>query len=450
MYALIRKKRDGGELTSDEIQQAISGYVSGAIPDYQMAALLMAIYFRGMTARETEDLTGAMVASGDSLDLSSLPGVTVDKHSTGGVGDKTTLVVGPLLAAAGLTVAKMSGRGLGHTGGTLDKLEAIPGFRTDISSGAMLDQLRQTGIAVVAQSSALVPADALLYALRDVTATVDSLPLIASSIMSKKLAAGAQAIILDVKTGSGAFMPTPVQAFALARALVDIGTAAGRAVRAIVTSMDQPLGMTVGNAVEVQEAIETLRGDGPADLRELCLVLAADLAQLASGSRDTRALRAQFENLLDSGAALAKFRDLVIAQGGDERVVDDPAAFLPVASCKREVLVPSAGYVAAIDALTVGDAARALGAGRERKGDAVDAAAGVRLVAKVGAHVDAHMPWAIAYASDEAHLEVGCSRLERALTMAPVAQREVPLILGTVDPDGTETRRSDVHAGCGL
>ncbi|MDB5076040.1 MAG: pyrimidine-nucleoside phosphorylase, partial [Chloroflexi bacterium] len=351
MYALIRKKRDGGELSGEEIRQFIGDYVAGQIPDYQMAALLMAIYFRGLNPRETSDLTLAMVASGDTVDLSALPGVTVDKHSTGGVGDKTTLVLGPLVAAAGLTVAKMSGRGLGHTGGTLDKLEAIPGFRTDLSPDEMVRQVQRTGLAVVAQTGKLVPADGLLYALRDVTATVDSLPLIASSIMSKKLAAGAQAIVLDVKTGSGAFMSAPDDAFALARAMVEIGAAAGRAVEAVVTSMDQPLGLTVGNALEVEEAVETLRGKGPADLRELCLVIGSRLLLLARNSSDMNGARDDLVGLLDSGAALEKFRQFVVAQGGDGRVADSPRSVLPQSSLSSDVTVPTSGYIESNDAL---------------------------------------------------------------------------------------------------
>ncbi|MGH2411422.1 MAG: thymidine phosphorylase, partial [Chloroflexota bacterium] len=360
VYALIRRTRDGGELTREELLSLTSQYVAGEIPDYQMAAWLMAVFFRGLSARETADLTQAMVASGDTVDLSHLPGVTVDKHSTGGVGDKTTLVLAPLLAAAGLTLAKMSGRGLGHTGGTLDKLEAIPGFRTSLSPEEMVAQVRRIGLAVVAQTGRLVPADGLLYALRDVTATVDSLPLIASSIMSKKLAAGAQVIMLDVKTGSGAFMTRPDDAFALARAMVAIGTAAGRSVQALVTGMEQPLGMAVGNALEVQEAIATLRGEGPEDLRELCLALGSRLL-VAAGGGSVEAAEAKLRGLLAGGAALERFRAFVSAQGGDPSVADDPDGVLPQPRAAETLVAPRSGFVQAIDALKVGDAARALG-----------------------------------------------------------------------------------------
>lgn len=440
MYSLIRKKRDGGELSRQEIDQFIGGYVAGTIPDYQVAALLMAIFFRGLTPRETADLTQAMVASGDTVDLSSLPGITVDKHSTGGVGDKTTLVLGPLLAAAGLTVAKMSGRGLGHTGGTLDKLEAIPGFRTDLSPEQMVEQTRRIGLAVVAQTGRLVPADGLLYALRDVTATVDSLPLIASSIMSKKLAAGAQAMVLDVKTGSGAFMTRPDDSFALARAMVAIGAAAGRRVIAVVTDMDHPLGSAVGNSLEVIEAVETLRGAGAADLRELCLALGSYLLPVARGTGTTAAARAELEQMLASGTALQRFRAFVAAQGGDPAVADRPAGVLPSAAAHEEIAVERGGYVAAIDALAIGETARALGAGREKKGDPIEPAAGILLRAAVGDRLEAGGSWATLFAADAGHLAAGRSRLANALTLAASPPARPPLVYGVVHPDGHEER----------
>ena len=439
MYALIRKTRDGGELTREELFSLTSQYVAGKIPDYQMAAWLMAVYFRGLSERETADLTQAMVASGDTVDLSQLPGVTVDKHSTGGVGDKTTLVLGPLLAAAGLTVAKMSGRGLGHTGGTLDKLEAIPGFRTGLSPEEMVAQVRRIGLTVVAQTGRLVPADGLLYALRDVTATVDSLPLIASSIMSKKLAAGAQVIMLDVKTGSGAFMSRPDDAFALARAMVAIGTAAGRSVQALVTGMAQPLGLAVGNALEVKEAIATLRGEGPEDLRELCLALGSRLQVAATGG-SLEGADATLRRLLTTGAALERFRAFVSAQGGDPSVVDDPDGVLPQPRAQETLLAPQSGFVQAIDALKVGDAARALGAGRLSKSDKLDFAAGVLLTVKVGGLVRAGEPWARVFAADDRRLAEGTALLETALSIGESPCRPEPLIHGSVDPTGAETR----------
>jgi len=439
VYALIRKTRDGSELTREELFSLTSQYVAGEIPDYQMAAWLMAVFFRGLSARETADLTQAMVASGDTVDLSRLPGVTVDKHSTGGVGDKTTLVLGPLLAAAGLTVAKMSGRGLGHTGGTLDKLEAIPGFHTGVSPEEMVAQVRRIGLAIVAQTGRLVPADGLLYALRDVTATVDSLPLIASSIMSKKLAAGAQVIMLDVKTGSGAFMSRPDDAFALARAMVAIGTAAGRSVQALVTGMAQPLGLAVGNALEVQEAIATLRGEGPEDLRELCLALGSRLLVAATGG-SIQAADATLRRLLTAGDALDRFRAFVSAQGGDPSVVDDPDGVLPQARARENLLVPRSGFVQAIDALQVGDAARALGAGRLTKSDQIDFAAGVLLTVKVGALVRAGEPWARVFASDDLRLAAGTALLEAALSIGDSPCQPPTLIHGSVDPAGMETR----------
>jgi pyrimidine-nucleoside phosphorylase len=440
VYGIIKTKRDGGELSKQQITQFIREYVAGTVPDYQASALLMALFLRGLNSRETADLTQAMVDSGDVVDLSSLPGLTVDKHSTGGVGDKTTLVLGPLLAAAGLTVAKMSGRGLGHTGGTLDKLEAIPGLSTQLSAGEMVAQVRRIGIAVIAQTARLVPADRLLYALRDVTATVDSLPLIASSIMSKKLAAGAHAIVLDVKTGSGAFMQTTDKAFELARAMIEIGTSAGRAVVAVVSNMNQPLGRAVGNALEVEEAIQILRGDGPDDLRELCLVLGSQLLQLAENEVNEERARRHLVDVLDSGAALTRFRDLVVAQGGDGRVVDAPESVLPRAVCTDAVTSPGSGYIQGIDALRVGEAARVLGAGRLMKDDIIDPAAGVRLSLKVGDAVSAGQEWASIYAPDAARLAEGSQVLSGAITVSIEKPAHIPLVFGLVDRYGRETR----------
>jgi pyrimidine-nucleoside phosphorylase len=439
-YAIIRKKRDGEELSSAEIEQVVGGYVASSVPDYQMAALLMAVYFRGLSERETGDLTAAMVASGDSVDLSALPGIAVDKHSTGGVGDKTTLVLAPLLAASGCLIAKMSGRGLGHTGGTLDKLEAIPGFRTDLSIEQLLRQAGEIGLAIVAQSAELAPADGLLYALRDVTATVDSLPLIASSIMSKKLAAGARAMVLDVKTGSGAFMREPDDAFALARAMVGIGRHAGRRVVAVVTGMEQPLGHAVGNSLEVAEAIATLRGGGPPDLRELCLALGSQLLSVALHGVSVEEARALLERALDDGAALERFRALVRAQGGVVAVADAPDQVLPPAPHTEALTAASSGYVAAVDALTVGEAARDLGAGRQQKGDTIDLAAGVVLAVKIGDALRAGQTWATIHAGDATKLRAARVRLERALALSATPVQPPRFLHGVVHPDGGETR----------
>ncbi|WP_456414429.1 thymidine phosphorylase [Oceanithermus profundus] len=375
----IEKKRDGGEHSPAELQEWIAAYVEGAVPDYQMAAWLMAVYFQGMTPHETAELTLAMARSGEVLDLGGL-GKTVDKHSSGGVGDKTTLVVAPILAAAGLVVAKMSGRGLAHTGGTIDKLESIPGWRAELSDEAFLRQAREVGLVIAGQSKNLAPADGKMYALRDVTGTVPSIPLIASSIMSKKLAAGARIITLDVKVGKGAFMKDLEHARELARLMVDIGRHAGREVRAVLSQMDEPLGRAVGNAIEVREAIATLRGEGPDDLTELSLALAREALE-AAGEDPGRA-----EAVWKSGAALDKLRAFVAAQGGDARVVDEPER-LELAPDVFELRAEAAGVVTELDAYKVGLAVLRLGGGRERKGDAIDHGVGVRLAKKVGDRV---------------------------------------------------------------
>lgn len=407
---IIARKRDGHALTQQEIEFFIQGFTRGDIPDYQASAWLMAVVLRGMEARETTDLTLAMAHSGEMLDLSAIAPMVVDKHSTGGVGDKTTLVVGPMVAAMGLPVGKMSGRGLGFTGGTLDKLEAIPGFRVGLSKDEFLHQLKTVGLVVAGQSADLAPADGKLYALRDVTATIASLPLIASSIMSKKIAAGAHAIVLDVKVGRGAFMKTEEEAVALAEAMVAIGQDVQRKVAAVIAGMDQPLGNAVGNALEVQEAIETLRGHGPADLVEHCLTVAGQILILAGTAPDARAARRQLQATLANGQALSKLRAMIEAQGGDGAVVDHPGR-LPRAPLEELVAAPRAGYIAGIDALEVGLTAVDLGAGRQKKGDLIDPAVGIVLHAKVGKRVAQGQPLFTIHAADQPRLDAARARL---------------------------------------
>lgn len=389
---LIERKRDGGTLSAAEIDFLIQGYVKSEIPDYQMSALLMAIVWRGMDARETAALTASMIASGERLDLSRF-GRVVDKHSTGGVGDKTTLVVAPLVAACGLPVAKMSGRGLGFSGGTLDKLESIAGYRVDLTSAEFLAQLERIGIVVTGQSKDLAPADGLLYALRDATATVPSIPLIASSIMSKKIAAGAHAVVLDVKVGRGAFMKNKPMASALARAMVAIGRAHGLAVVCELTDMEQPLGHAVGNALEVAEAIATLKGQGPADLTELALVAASEMLVLGKKAKAAASARRLAEAALADGRGLARFRQLVEAQGGDVRMVDDPSR-LPRAPRVETLRATRTAYVRRVNAEGIGIASVHLGAGREKKGDPIDHRTGIVLHAKVGDRVERGQPFA--------------------------------------------------------
>lgn len=389
---LIERKRDGGTLSAAEIDFLIQGYVKSEIPDYQMSALLMAIVWRGMDARETAALTASMIASGERLDLSRF-GRVVDKHSTGGVGDKTTLVVAPLVAACGLPVAKMSGRGLGFSGGTLDKLESIAGYRVDLTSAEFLAQLERIGIVVTGQSKDLAPADGLLYALRDATATVPSIPLIASSIMSKKIAAGAHAVVLDVKVGRGAFMKNKPMASALARAMVAIGRAHGLAVVCELTDMEQPLGRAVGNALEVAEAIATLKGQGPADLTELALVAASEMLVLGKKAKAAASARRLAEAALADGRGLARFRQLVEAQGGDVRMVDDPSR-LPRAPRVETLRATRSAYVRRVNAEGIGIASVHLGAGREKKGDPIDHRTGIVLHAKVGDRVERGQPFA--------------------------------------------------------
>jgi pyrimidine-nucleoside phosphorylase len=389
---LIERKRDGGRLTAEEIDHLIQGYTRGEVPDYQMAAFCMAVVWRGMDAKETAALTASMVASGERLDLSRF-GRVVDKHSTGGVGDKTTLVVAPLVAACGLPVAKMSGRGLGFSGGTLDKLESFKGYRVDLTTAEFLAQLQRIGVVVSGQTNELAPADGLLYALRDATGTVPALPLIASSIMSKKIAAGAHAVVLDVKVGSGAFMKDLASARALARAMVAIGVAHGLAVTCELTDMEQPLGRAVGNALEVGEAIETLKGNGPEDLVRLVRLAGAEMLVRGRKARDAKSALATIDRALSDGSGLAKLRELVAAQGGDARAVDDPGR-LPRAPRVERLLAPRTAFVAAIAADRVGMASVRLGAGREKKGDPIDLRTGVVLHAKVGDRVERGQPYA--------------------------------------------------------
>lgn len=388
MVDLIEKKRDGQELTTEEINFIIKGYTQDEIPDYQVSALAMAVFFKDMSERERADLTMAMVHSGDTIDLSAIEGVKVDKHSTGGVGDTTTLVLAPLVAALDIPVAKMSGRGLGHTGGTIDKLEAIDGFHVEIGKEEFVKLVNEHKIAVVGQSGNLTPADKKLYALRDVTATVDSIPLIASSIMSKKIAAGSDAIVLDVKTGAGAFMKTVEDARELAHAMVSIGNNVGRRTMAVISDMSQPLGAAIGNALEVREAIDTLRGNGPKDLEELCLALGRQMVFLAGKASSLEEAEEKLREAIRSGKALAKFKEFIVNQGGDASIVDDPDK-LPTATYRIEVPAKSDGVVASIVADEIGTAAMLLGAGRATKDSEIDLAVGLMLNKKIGDKVTA-------------------------------------------------------------
>lgn len=415
---VIRKKRDGGALTREEIEYWISGTVSGSIADYQVSALLMAIVIRGMTDEEAATLTDVMAHSGSMFTPDDLGGYTVDKHSTGGVGDKATLVVIPLLAAAGLKVGKLSGRALGHTGGTIDKLESIPGFHTNLDRARFLDLVRRHGLALADHTADMVPADRILYELRDVTATVDSLPLIVASIMSKKIAGGAQAIVIDVKTGSGAFLPRLEDSRRLAQALVAIGTKLGRKMAAVITDMSQPLGRAVGNALEVREAIETLRGEGPDDLATLSCELGAELVVFSGKAKDRARATDELRTLLANGRALAKFRDLIEHQGGDVRVLDD-LQLLPQADRTIEVGAKTAGVVRRVDALTIGRAASLLGAGRTRKDEAIDPAVGIEVQRKVGETVGQSDVLCALHVNDTTKLDEARRLVESAYEIDP-------------------------------
>ncbi|NLZ93343.1 MAG: thymidine phosphorylase [Firmicutes bacterium] len=431
MLDLIYKKRNGSALTSQEIREFISDYLLGKIPDYQVSALLMAIFFNGMTTAETVALTQAMVNSGERLDFSALDRPVVDKHSTGGVGDKTTLVLLPLAAAAGVTIAKMSGRGLGHTGGTIDKLSCIPGFRTNLTKDEFMQQVRQLGVAITGQTPQLAPADGKLYALRDVTATVESIPLIASSVMSKKIAAGAQSIVLDVKVGSGAFMKDLPSARQLAQMLVEIGTALGRKTTALLTNMEQPLGLTVGNAVEVVEAIETLQGNGPNDLTGLALSLGAELLVASNKAASIVEAKGVLSELLNNGKALEMFQLLVAAQGGDPKVVEEPQRLADAAYSKK-VYAATSGYLKSLDALKVGQTAVLLGAGRQVKNAEIDLAAGIRLYKKTGDYVHTGELLAEVYANDADKVAAAAQQLRAAYSYIQQKPTPVPLIIERV------------------
>lgn len=430
MYDVITKKKHGEELTDSEIREFITEYTEGRIPDYQVSALMMAIYFKGMCDRETSTLTMAMSTSGDTVDLSEFGTLTVDKHSTGGVGDKTTLVVAPIAASLGCRLAKMSGRGLGHTGGTVDKLESFPGFDTSLSPEKFFAQVRNHGIAVIGQSGNLAPADKKLYALRDVTATVDSIPLITSSIMSKKLAAGSNSIVLDVKCGSGAFMREPEDAETLATKMVEIGKRCGRNMAALITNMDIPLGFAIGNSLEVKEAYSILSGAGPADLREVCVELATNMVSLALGYTAEEA-REKVLDAIESGKAKAKFTEWIVAQGGDPTLAADPSS-LPESSIKHEVRAISGGYISKMNAEEIGVSSVILGAGRETKDSVIDHSAGIVLVKKLGDKVEIGDTLAVLHTNNKDAIPAAEAKFLGAISMSDESVEVGKLIYKTV------------------
>lgn len=432
MVEVIEKKRDGKDLSTEEIDFFVQGYADGTIPDYQASSLLMAIMLQGMSDREIRDLTLAMAHSGEMLDLKDAAPFVVDKHSTGGVGDKVSLVIGPAVAACGLPVGKMSGRGLGFSGGTLDKLESIPGFHSDLSVAEFKQQLREIGFVLAGQSVNLAPADGKLYALRDVTGTVPSLPLIVSSVMSKKIAAGADAIVLDVKTGSGAFMKTVEDAERLAESMVRIGNEVGRKVVALLSDMNQPLGWAVGNSLEVREAIDTLHGAGPQDFLEHCLVVGGEMLALGGQAQDAVHGRELVTQAIESGAAWQKFRQMVVAQGGDVRYLDEPQRF-PAARIVRMVPAPVSGYLARVQTDEIGMATVGLGGGRLQKGDPVDHAVGLMLHLKVGEWITAGEPLFTIHANDEARCAEAERRVLEALTFSEAPVEPLPLFYKRVN-----------------
>lgn len=436
MYDLIMKKRNGEALLKEEIQYMIRDYVAGEIPDYQMSAMLMAIYFQGMTDEEISIITNAMAYSGDMVDLSGIEGIKVDKHSTGGVGDKTSLIIGPIVAACGVKVAKMSGRGLGHTGGTVDKMEAIPNMKTAFTQKEFIDIVNKTGLSIIGQSGNLAPADKKLYALRDVTATVDSIPLIAASIMSKKLAAGSDCILLDIKTGNGAFMKTLDDSISLAEKMVMIGEKAGRKTVALITDMDIPLGNYIGNSLEVIEAVETLKGNGPADLTEVCIHLAGNMLYLAQkGSLEE--CKKLAENTIKDGSALKRLIAMVEAQGGDSSVIVDTNRF-EKAPFSFNITAEKEGYIASMNTEDCGIASAMLGAGRETKDSEIDYTAGIILKRKVGDFVEKGETIATLYTSKEALFEAASNKFKNAVVISDKKPQPVPLIFARIEKDKIE------------
>jgi len=432
MQTLIRKKRDGQSLTKEELKEIVDGFVSGEIPDYQMSAFLMAVYFKGMTAEETAIFTELMMRSGDVIDLSMIKGVKVDKHSTGGVGDKTTLMLAPLVAAAGVPVAKMTGRGLGHTGGTIDKLESIKGMSVEMSKEEFIQRIQAHGIAVCGQNANLVPADKRIYALRDVTGTVSQFSLIASSIMSKKLACGADAVVIDIKVGDGAFMKDLEDAKQLGTSMKEIGKNMGREIVAVATSMDQPLGRAVGNSLEVIEAIEALKGQGPADLMELCYELGSHMLVLGEVSNTAAEAKVKLKGLIESGAAFEKFKELVGEQGGAVSMIED-ISLLPKSNLQIDLLCKSEGYVHSLKAKDVGLASMKLGAGRENKESVIDHGAGIYLHKKIGEAVSPGDVLATLYTNKKEQLEEAKVLLEQAYKIEKEKPEESPLILSIID-----------------
>jgi pyrimidine-nucleoside phosphorylase len=428
----VRRKREGTELGADEIRAFFAGYQAGTVEEYHMSAFLMAVYFRGMTAAELSALVEVMIGSGVVADLSGVPGIKVDKHSTGGVGDKVSLLLAPLVASLGVPVPMMSGRGLGHTGGTVDKLETIPGFRTNLSLDEYVTQMRRLGCALIAQTDEVAPLDRRLYALRDVTATVESIPLIASSIMSKKLAEGIDALVLDVKLGNGAFMPERERAETLARTMIGIGRASGKQVVALLTAMDRPLGFAIGNALEVEEAVLALRGEGPSDLREVTLALAAEMLVLGGAADNVEEGTRMAAGALDDGRALEMMRSIIEAQGGNAAVLDDPA-ILPQAEARRVLVAPRPGTVASMDVRAIGEAAVELGAGRRALGAAIDPAVGFHITVKPGMAVEQGDPLATVHARTGETAEAIGRRVLDAITIGPGPADPLPLIVRRMD-----------------
>lgn len=431
MYDLIMKKRNGGNLSREEIAYMIAEYTADRIPDYQMSAMMMAIYFQGMSAEETTALTMAMAHSGDMMDLSAITGTKVDKHSTGGVGDKTSIALTPMVAACGVRIAKMSGRGLGHTGGTIDKLESFAGFTTGITAAHFVKQVNEIGVSIMGQTADIAPADKKLYALRDVTATVDNMSLIASSIMSKKLASGADAIVLDVKTGSGAFMKREEDSFALAREMVTLGNLAGRKTIAVVSDMDQPLGLAVGNALEVEEAVATLRGEGPEDFTKLCMTLGSCMLLAGGAAADDQDAEQKLRSVIEDGSALKKLADFVQAQGGDAEAVYDTSR-LPKAAIVEEIIAPQGGYVSRIDCDEIGVCSLLLGGGRETKESEINLSVGLVLHKKVGDLVAAGESLATIHANDHDKLKAARERFLKAYHFTDQPVQGTTLIRGIV------------------